>query len=215
MLRAISATLLLLLATVTVSDNFNDGVRDASLWSTGTGFYADSLAYNGSVTVDESTGQLVFTYTHTGYWSANAYLSNSVYDVRDKRVSARLQRNGADAWLAVGESQFELADVTITDAGGTALRFRTFYANRYDAYDYLWIAAADYDPVQDAYVALRFNRRGVYCETSPDGVNWTTHGLVKGKLDFTSHSRIELGGGGFFPFTSPPVTSVIDDFKIE
>lgn len=206
---------LTLFSLLVVSDNFNDGVIDSNLWTAGSGFYADPLAYNGSVSVDESAGQLQLTYTHSGYWSANAYVSNSVYDVRDKRVSARLQRNGADAWLAVGESQFELADVTIMDAGGTALRFRTFYANRYDAYDYFWISAADYDPVQDTYVALRFNRRGVYCETSPDGVNWTAHGLVKGKLDFTSHARIELGGGGFFPFTSPPVTSMVDDFKIE
>ena len=206
-----------LLLALPLSDNFNDGVIDTNLWTSGTGFYVNSLNYNGATTVDESTGQLVFIHPGNSipYWSANAYVTNATYDVRDRRVSAKLQRNGADAWLAVGTSEFEMADVTLLNGGGSALRFETVDISTYDQHHYFWIQAADYDPVEDAYVALRFTRRGVYCETSADGVNWITRGLIKGKLDFAANARIELGGGGYFPFATQPVTSTIDDFKIE
>ena len=200
--------LLLLLLLPLFADNFNDGVRGPE-WVEGSGFYVQAPHYSPLVLVDESTGTLTFTHPGSLYWLANSYTSIAAYDVRDRRVSAKLTRQGATAWLAVGEDG-EHASVTIQNGpSGTSLYFKTYYAGRYDEYDQLFVD--DYGP-DDLYVALRFNRRGVYCETSPDGVNWVSHGLIKGKLDFTSAAHIELGGGGFI---QSPGTSTIDDFKIE
>lgn len=220
MLRMLFMAVLVLFAVPVVSDNFDDGIIDASLWTSGTGFYADPINYTRVVTVDESSGQLVFTHPgNSNYWTANAYESSAAYDVSGRRVSVKLQHQHAEAWLAVGRSDLHKADVTILNAGldnnDTALRFEVVDADTYDQIHYFWIQAADYDALADAYVALRFTRRGVYCETSSDGINWLTRGLIKSKTDFASNAHIELGGGGFFPNEQNPVTATIDDFKLE
>lgn len=208
MIRALAVSLMLLFA-----DDFNDGVTNPTLWTSGTGFYAQPINYYPAISVSEFTGELVFTHPGSLYWMANAYLSNSTYDVLNRRVSARLQRNNAEAWLAVGVSDTELVMAHLLNGGSTILRFAAHRAAT-DVYDYLTVQAADYSPTQDAYVGLRFTKQGVYCETSPDGVNWVTKGLIKGKHNWVNAARIELGGGGFFPVAGT-YTSAIDDFKIE
>lgn len=215
MIKLLSLVLFLLLVA-TVSDDFNDGVIDASLWSTGTAISTQSFNVRPDlVTVDESSGQLVFTESgNQTFYGMNAYVTNAAYDVRGKRVSAKLSRaGGLDVWIAVGTDRFNHVEAALIDDGqGGTLVLTQSYLNDAVALDYFYTQAID---IQD-YIALRFSSNGniVYCETSADGVNWNVRGTLKHRLSYLNASRVELGGGGFRP-DAGLFTATIDDFKVE
>lgn len=216
MLKTICATTILLLATVIVSDNFNDGVIDTNLWTSGVAVSTQSFNVRPDlVTVDESSGQLVFTESgNQSFYGMNAYVTNAAYDVRGKRVSAKLSRSGGlDVWLAAGTDRFNMVQAQLIDDGnGGVLVLTQSYLNSVEPTDYFYTQSAD---VQD-YIGLRFSANGniVYCETSADGVNWNTRGTLKHHLPYFSTSRIEIGGGGYRPYGGI-FTATADDFKLE
>ena len=202
-MKILFACLLLVLASFvsqaqTLSDNFNDGVPDTALWNVGTGFVGYSFTYTPDVvTVSEASGGLVFTQqAGLSEGGANAYSTIASYDVFGKRVSAKLSRaGGLQVYLAVGSSPSEVTIVSLENGGsGTMVKFQTRDLDQYDQYDFVYIAPANYDPAQQVYLGLRFTRRGVYCETSPDGVVWTTVGLLKERLIMSTPRRWNLVG---------------------
>ena len=213
MLRVLAIATLLLMAPV--ADNFDDGVIDAGLWSTGVAISTQAFNVRPDlVTVDESTGQLVFTESgNQTYYGMNAYVTNAVYDLRGKRVSAKLSRSGGlDVWLAAGTDRFNHVEAVLIDSSAGPMVYAKVYSGDAITSENFFIVSAD---VQ-AYVGLRFSANGntVYCETSADGINWNTRGTMKRHLPYLSASQVELGGGGFRP-DAGTFTATADDFKIE
>lgn len=197
----------------TLSDDFSG---TSNLWTVGAGFANDAINYYPNiVTADQSSGALVFT--HAGsfdYWAANAYMTMATYDVRSKRVSAKLSRaGGLEVYLAVGESPQYMARVTLMNGGANTFVVFEAHNDRYNNPN-VYIQPADFDPVQHAYFALRFTNKGIVCETSPDGLNWSAVGLLKGRQEYAATSRVEVGAGMFKP-DAGAVTGTIDDVKIE
>lgn len=213
MLRVLAIATLLLMAPVT--DNFDDGVIDAGLWSTGVAISTQSFNVRPDLlTVDESTGQLVFTLQgNQTYGATNAYLTNSAYDLRGKRISAKLSRaGGLDVWIAAGTDHFNHVEAMLIQGSEGPLVLSRVFVNSAAEVNYFYTQTAD---VQD-YIGLRFSANGnkIYCETSADGVNWNTRGVINQHQPFISASRVELGGGGFRP-DAGTFTSTANDFKLE
>jgi len=194
----------------TLSDDFDDGVFNTVAWMTNTAISTQAFNVRPDlVTIDESTGQLVFSESGAQtYYGMNAYVTNSFYDLRGKRISAKLSVvGGLDAWIAIGTDRFNMVQAYIS-AGGTLMLTRS-YRNNSNPLDYAYTQA-------DAYIALRVSANGntIFCESSPDGVNWTVRGSIKGHLPYISASQVEIGGGGWRP-AAGFFTATVDDFKIE
>lgn len=213
MLRVLAIATLLLMAPVT--DNFNDGVIDAGLWSTGVAISTQAFNVRPDLlTVDESTGQLVFTLQgNQTYGATNAYLTNSAYDLRGKRVSAKLSRaGGLEVWIAAGTDHFNHVEAVLIQGSQGPMVLNQVYVNSAASVGYFYTLTPD---VQD-YIGLRFSTNGnkIYCETSADGVNWNTRGVINQHQPFISASRVEIGASGFRPDPGT-FTATADDFKIE
>ena len=214
MLRLLFATSLLL--TVLISDNFNDGVIDSNLWTTGVGFANDSFNFfPGVVTADESTGALVFT--HPGSFQSgtyNTYASNASFNLRDSRTSALVNADdGAWVYLAIGYDSRHLARIGAQKVDGL------IYVNC-EVWDGIGhrtmnpcITGAEYD-ANSRYLAIRVNGTKITFESSPDAVNWTPRFTVKA-VQFTANDcRVEIGGGGYFPDAGAH-SAYVDDFQVE
>ena len=213
MLRVLAIATLLLMAPVT--DNFNDGVIDSTLWSTGVAISTQAFNVRPDLlTVDESTGQLVFTLQgNQTYGATNAYLTNSAYDLRGKRISAKLSRaGGLEVWIAAGTDHFNHVEAVLIQGSQGPMVLTQVYVNSAASVDYFYTLTPD---VQD-YIGLRFSANGnkIYCETSADGVNWNTRGVINQHQPFISASRVEIGASGFRPDPGT-FTATADDFKIE
>lgn len=215
MLRLLLASTLLL--TVLVSDDFNDGVIDSSLWTTGAGFANDSFNFfPGVVTADESTGAL--TFTHPGsfqFGTYNTYASNAAFNLRDSRTSALVNADGG-AWvyLAIGYDSRHMARI-----GAQKLNDGLVYVTC-EVWDgvghrtlHPCITGAQYD-ANSKYLAIRVDGTKVIFESSPDGSNWTMRFTVKA-VQFTANDcRLEIGGGGYFPDAGSR-SGQVDNFQVE
>lgn len=218
-LTSIFSTLLLTL-TLTIaanaqilSDDFNDGVPDTSKWITGTGFSNDAINYNPSVVTSSETGGML-TFTHPGsfsFWVANAYTSQSTFDLRETRSSAYLDpASGLSVWLAIGQDPTHFARIAaIAGADGTFF-VQCDYWNGNKISHTGCVQAPDYAV---GFLAIRVHNNRILFESSPDGLTWTQVGSVIG-AGFANPARVEVGGGGFFPFGST-ITGRIDDLLVE
>lgn len=215
MLKVLLATVVLM--TVLVSDNFNDGMIDPSIWSEGVGFANDSFNFfPGVVSADESTGALVFTHLGSFQFATyNTYASNASYNLRDSRTSALVNADGG-AWvyLAVGYDSRHLARIGAQKASD-GLTYVT--CEVWDGVGHrtlsTCITGAEYD-ANSKYLAIRVDGTKAIFESSPDGHTWTTRFTVKA-VQFTANDcRLEIGGGGYFPDAGLR-SAYVDDFQLE
>lgn len=215
MLRAMLITVLLF--SPLVNDNFNDGVVDSGLWTTGAGFANDSFNFFSSVvSADESSGKLVFT--HPGsfrFGTYNAYASNASFNLRDSRASALVNvEDGAWVYLAIGYDARHMARIGAQKLGD-GLVYVTCEVWDGEGHRTLnpCIPGSRYDTLSK-YLAIRVNGSKIIFESSPDGSTWTPHLTVKA-VQFTANDlRVEIGGGGFFPDAGVH-SGWVDDFQLE
>ena len=122
MRRLIPTTALLMVCTLsamaqTLSDDFNDGVFNPAVWATDTAISVQLFNVRPDlVTIDESSGQLVFSENGLQvYGGTNAYVTNAVYDLRGRRISAKLSAaGGLDVWIAAGTDRFNMIQAPVS-----------------------------------------------------------------------------------------------------
>jgi hypothetical protein len=161
-----------------LTDTFDDGVRDAVLWS---GSYGDVVEAGGRARVPCTSGYA-------------AYATAPAYSLASGQVACRVYPPAAG-----GASSEALAEVLVlSGVGGTDAGFslnavtgllkllsRTGYADPSEV-------SLTYSPVDHAWVRLRESAGSLYWDTSTDGVTWTTRRTSASPAWVAAGTELEL-----------------------
>lgn len=147
-----------------ITDNFDDGVLDASLWGRS---YQDVTSRHAEV-----NGQLEFQLSAGVTFDYAGYVSTSLYDYGDDRVFVEVVKANSElegnALLLLNTTDAHTDGPSVEfEAGNLLVRIRIADV----IYDR---ATMPYDPIAHRWWQIRERAGRTYWETSPDGIAWTT-----------------------------------------
>lgn len=186
-------------ATATLKDSFDDGVRNASLWtSTGT----------NTVLTERSDCLALTTSTATGYGS---YYSVATYDLTGSSATIQVVGVGNQSL-----GSFELYPVNlILDAGNFVFWIITagsIYAFKKVASVNTQLATTTFNANTHRWLRTREEAGTTYWECSPDAVSWTVFASLANPFAVTS-LQFELSAGTYAAEASG-TTAYLDSLNI-
>jgi subtilisin family serine protease/regulation of enolase protein 1 (concanavalin A-like superfamily) len=181
---------------ITLSDDFNDNVRDVAKWNV--------LATSGS-NIAEQNGRLEVTPT-AAMPNYDGYISNTAVDLSDSRISVEA--------VAVPTTNGFATFYALRDQSGNYLLLGRssdgFLLMQRSAGGVLTQETAPYNATQQRFWRFRHNRADdkVNWETSPDGVTWTTHSSMSVPFPITN---LQVALAGQKSTAAAPAQTVIFD----
>ena len=182
----------------TVSDDFNDGVRDATLWSLGI-LSRSSSSFDPSVSVVESGGRLVITPNSTVSGSRfGGYLFFSTWDMTGGRASveaAQVTTGAAATVFSIGTNK--------DNWYGFRLKGSTLYLERRISGS-TSSQKIKYNALMHRFWRIRHNATSdsIVYETSADGAGWSAAFTVARQISLAA-IRMELIAGTTSSVASP------------
>jgi hypothetical protein len=187
---------LLAYAGITISDDFNDNVRDAAKWNL--------LATPGSVIVEQN-GRLEIT-PAAAMPNYDGYISATTFDLTDARSTVEA--------VSVPTTNGFATFYGLTDASGNYLLLGVLSNGtllmQHSVGGVVTNSTLPYNAAQHRFWRFRHNRADdtVNYETSPDGVTWATHRSIATPFPIT---RLQVGLTGQKATTTAPNDTVVFD----
>jgi hypothetical protein len=182
----------------TLSDDFNDGVRDASIWSLGI-LSRSTSNFDSTVSVTESGGRLIITpHSNVSGSRYNGYLSVSTWDITGGRASVEV------AQVTTGSA------VTVFSIGSNKDNWYSFRLKGSTLYLERRISGSTssqkikYNALMHRFWRIRHNAASdsIVYETSADGAGWSAASTVARQISLAA-VRMELIAGTTSSVASP------------
>jgi hypothetical protein len=194
-------------------DDFNDNLRDASKWVTGSLFQTPSTI-DSQVTVLEQNGRLEITpRSNASYLHFNGYLSAASWNMTNGKAQVEVLQvtNGSLATMSfiVGRDSSNWYAFTVS---GGKLYFQEVIDGNVTYGSFTGIS---FSPTQHGFWRLRHDPASgrVIFETSSNGATWTVRRTVATTFSLSS-LRVSLMAGTFAA-TSSPGKAIFDNFQLQ
>jgi len=185
--------------THTITDNFDDNMRDAVLWG---GAYADSVT-----TYAETGGHVLITLGANVADNWAGYQTTNGYQLADDRVFVEVPQVGAS-----GTNTILLLWTSLARTDGPSIEWeasKLFFRRRIN--DQIFDRAnITYDAVMHRWWQIRERAGTMYWETSPDGVNWTVRYMEATPSITTAYITFAAGTNSA---NASPGAAIFDNFN--